>query len=145
MKIDALAPVVVKSEIEINSPVELVWRRLTDINHWPVWNDRIIRAQIAGKPEVGSEFKWSAKGSRIRSSIHTYTPNESFGWTGKALGSTAIHNWYIESTKNRTIVRVEESMDGWLVRLMKAKLTSILKDDMDFWLDSLKAECERTE
>ncbi len=87
-------------------------------------------------------FKWTNNGSKITSKIHTLEKNSKLGWIGKNFAAKAIHNWYLTSTEEGTKVRTEESMEGWLISLMKRKMNRILMDDMTSWLESLKIECE---
>lgn len=66
------------------------------------------------------------------------------GWGGKTFGARAIHNWYLEPTKEGTKVKVEESMEGWVINLIKRKMNLKLADDMTYWLKQLKAESEKS-
>jgi len=143
MTINANAPVVQAKEIEIEADIHTVWHVLTDINRWSEWNKRISHSTLQDSLAVGSCFTWQTNGSKIKSSIHTVSPQESFGWEGKAFGVSAIHNWYLEPTASGTKVRVEESMQGWIVKLLKNMMNSKLADDMQYWLERLKQECEK--
>ena len=143
MTINQDAPVVQIKEIIINATTETVWQILTNINDWDKWNDRISKPKLKDNLKVGSTFTWKTGGSKIKSKIHSILPNEMMGWEGKAFGAVAIHNWYLEPTKNGTKVRVEESMEGWIINLMKKKMNEKLADDMAYWLEKLKAESEK--
>ena len=111
---------------------------MTNIQNWNKWNERIKSPKLKGNLEVGSSFTWKTNGSKIKSKIHSFTPNKILGWQGKALGASAIHNWYLEPTENGTKVVVEESMEGWIISLMKKKMNEKLEDDMLYWLEQLK-------
>jgi hypothetical protein len=143
MTINQEAAVVQKKEIAINATPKEVWQVLTNIQTWDEWNKRIKQPKSQGKLEVGSIFTWKTNGSKIKSKIHTFTPNKILGWQGKAFGASAIHNWYLEPTGNGTKVKVEESMEGWIINLMKKKMNEKLADDMVYWLEQLKIECEK--
>ena len=65
-----------------------------------------------------------------------------FGWTGKALGTFAIHNWVLTEVDGGTSVFVEESMEGFLVNLFKKMFNKTLENGLDQWLYSLKKTCE---
>lgn len=47
------------------------------------------------------------------------------------------------TTPNGMKVRVEESMEGWLIKLMKKKMNEKLAEDMLYWLEQLKNESEK--
>lgn len=143
MTINQEAPVVQTKEIFIDASPEKVWEVLVHIENWDDWNDRISKPVVNEKPEVGSTFTWKTNGSKIKSKIHTLQPNRILGWTGKTFGATAIHNWYLDSSGKGTTVKVEESMDGWIIGLMKKKMNRILADDMAYWLEKLKTESEK--
>lgn len=143
MTINQDAPVIQKKEIIIDVPPKKVWEVLTKIENWDKWNHRIKHPKTGGKLEDGGTFIWTTNGSKIQSEIHTFIPFETFGWKGKTIGAKAIHNWYLESTENGTRVTVEESMEGWIIALMKKKMNKILSEDMIYWLDQLKKECEK--
>jgi len=143
MTINQEAPVIQTKEIFINAAPEKVWDVLTNIKNWGAWNNRIKKARLKDALKVGTVFTWKTNGSKIKSKIHTYKTNQILGWTGKAFGAKAIHNWYLEPIENGTRIKVEESMEGWIIQLMKNKMNSILKEDMFFWLEQLKRESEK--
>jgi len=143
MTINQEAPVVQKKEIIINAAPEKIWKILINIENWDKWNNRIKKPMIQEDLKEGTTFTWKTNGSKIKSRIHTFSSNKILGWTGKTFGATAIHNWYLEPTENGTRVKVEESMQGWIIGLMKKKMNKILEDDMLFWLEQLKIESEK--
>jgi hypothetical protein len=65
------------------------------------------------------------------------------GWSGKAFGSFAIHNWMFTPQGNGTLVTVEESMEGWLVWLLKGTFQTGLDNSLTSWLAALKTEAEK--
>lgn len=143
MTINQEAPVVQTKETIINATPKKVWEILTHIKNWEEWNERIKKPTLQGELGMGSTFTWKINGSGIKSKIHSFTPYKMLGWTGKAFGASAIHNWYLEPTENGTKVRVEESMEGWIINLMKRKMNEKLADDMVYWLKQLKKESEK--
>ncbi len=143
MNINQEAPVVQKAEIFINASPEKVWQVLTAIQNWDTWNERIKDPQLEGNLNTGSTFTWRINGSKIKSTITSFTPNAILGWQGKAFGASAIHIWYLSPSENGTLVKVEESMEGWIIQLMKKKMNVKLHEDMVFWLEQLKRESEK--
>lgn len=143
MTINQEAPVVQTNEIIINAAPDKVWEVLTNIDKWSEWNDRIKSPKLKGELINGSLFTWKTNGSKIKSKIHSLSTNTALGWSGKTFGASAIHNWYLESIENGTKVSVEESMEGWLVNLIKKKMNKKLAEDMKYWLEQLKEESEK--
>lgn len=142
MTINQEAPVVQSKEITINAEPAKVWEVLTEIEKWSDWNSKIKKPKLKEEANVGVSFTWKINGSKIKSKIHTFDRNKMLGWTGRTFGATAIHNWYLRPTENGTKVLVKESMQGWLIGLMKKKMNATLEKDMMHWLEQLKIECE---
>lgn len=46
--IDGNAPVIARHEIDINAPLDTVWRLQTDVNDWPAWHDAVVAAAGSG-------------------------------------------------------------------------------------------------
>jgi len=142
MQINTEAPVFHSKEIHIDATPERVWKVLTEINHWHEWKDNISKSEIEGLPVEGNVFKWIVNKTPITSTIHTAKPHNEFGWEGKTFGAKAIHNWYLHQERGGTRLEVVESMEGWLVRLFKKKMSKDLKADMQDWLVKLKTVAE---
>ncbi|WP_304236587.1 SRPBCC family protein [Jiulongibacter sediminis] len=142
MRINEKAPVVQRREIKIQASPEKVWEVLTNIEKWPDWNNKISKSSVESRIKKGTVFNWKTGGSMIKSKIHTFQPYHLFGWTGKAFGASAIHNWNLYPTEEFTIVSVEESMEGWVIRLFKTQMNKKLGNDMGFWLKRLKLRVE---
>jgi hypothetical protein len=136
------APVVERQQILVQAPPEAVWQVLADINHWPEWQSAISEAQLKGDLAEGTAFDWKAGGIPFKSVIHTARPGNSFGWTGKTFGASAIHNWQFEGAEGGTLVSVEESLQGFLPALLKGKFRKDLKKGMLENLLELKARAE---
>lgn len=117
--INPKAPVRSMATIEINAPVDSVWQTLTNIKDWPKWQKNVTEVEVLSKIEEGAAFQWKAGGLTFHSTIHTKKTMRAFGWTGSTLGASAIHNWYFTEENGRTIVRVEESLQGVFPRLFQ--------------------------
>lgn len=142
MNIDTQAPVFQTAQIRIAAAPEKVWAVLADLANWPRWNDRITRMRIDATPAPGVPFRWTVNGAAIRSVLHTVTPCRAIGWSGVTFGGSAIHNWQLEPQNGHTVVSVQESMQGWLIRLFKNKMNRDLARDMAQWLEKLRQQCE---
>jgi uncharacterized membrane protein len=57
IEVDSSGRCISKEEIIINSPVENVFKILSDINNWPSWQSSVSKAHINGsiKPGVNKE------------------------------------------------------------------------------------------
>ncbi len=129
--------------VTVNAGKEKVWAVLTDISNWTTWQTDISKSVLHGDMKPGSTFEWKSGGANILSTIHTAEPFNYFGWTGKAVGLFAVHNWILMETSGQTIVTVEESMEGFLAVLLRKSLNRNLEKGMHNWLALLKQECEK--
>lgn len=137
------APVKCSKTVTVNAGKEKVWAVLTDISNWPTWQTDISKSVLHGDLKPGRTFNWKSGGANILSTIHTAEPFSYFGWTGKSLGMFAVHNWTMREEDGRTTVLVEESMEGFIARLLRKSLNGSLEKGMQNWLSLLKQECEK--
>jgi len=77
-----------RTETEIDAPVERVWQVLMDFDSYPRWNP-FIRS-IRGTPEVGSrlEVEIGAPGTRpmrFRPTVRVAVRNREFRWLGRLV------------------------------------------------------------
>jgi uncharacterized membrane protein len=128
-----------REEITIDTPSKEVYSVLTDINRWPVWQRNVKNAEMNGEAAEGKEFRWNAGGFKINSRLHTVNPYSEFGWTGRILWITAVHNWKMEDRDGECRVTVEESLEGFLAGTMN----STLKKGIIQSLQDLKAAAEK--
>jgi uncharacterized protein YndB with AHSA1/START domain len=143
MTINEKAPVKCSKTIAINADCKTVWAVLTSIDNWESWQTDIRKSKLNGDLQPESTFDWKTGGAKIHSTLHTVIPHSQFGWTGKTFGIFAIHNWTLTEKDGKTIVLVEESMEGFLAGLFKKTFNKNLEIGMQKWLDLLKKECEK--
>src|SRR5207247_8663123 len=75
-----------RTDIEIDAPVERVWEVLTDFDRFPDWNPFIRR--IHGKAQVGSRLDVflgasGTRGMRFRPTVTKLVPNRELRWLGR--------------------------------------------------------------
>jgi uncharacterized protein YndB with AHSA1/START domain len=137
------APVTCSKTITINASSENVWAVMTNIDNWASWQTDIRKPKLNGELKPETTFDWTTGGVKIHSTLHTVEPFKNFGWTGKTFGMFAIHNWTLTESNGKTIVSVEESMEGFFAKLMKNTFNKSMEKGMQNWLDLLKQECEK--
>jgi hypothetical protein len=136
------APVKATGEIVIAAPASVVWTVLTGIEGWPGWQAAVTEAKLLGPLREGAEFRWKAGGVSFRSTVHTMAEHRMFGWTGRTLGAFAIHNWWFATSEGRTTVTVEESLEGFLPRLLRGWFQRTLDAGIRTNLDELRVAAE---
>lgn len=139
------APAQTRQAIEIAAPPETVWRLLSQVDQWAAWQPDITSPHLNGPFQVGSSFDWQSGGLHIHSTLHTVEPLARIGWSGAAFGTFAVHNWTLTRLPNgHTEVRVDEGMEGWLVRLLRPVFQRGLDKSIQFWLARLKQAAENS-
>jgi hypothetical protein len=144
VEVDKAAPVVAATEIEIAAGPEAVWDVLTDFGRWPTWNSDVKSISFGGEVSEGAEFRWKAGPGTITSTIRRVERPRLIGWTGKTLGTNAVHVYRLEPRDGKTLVRTEESFSGLVARLARGPLQRMLKRSLDTGLERLKARVEQS-
>jgi hypothetical protein len=116
---------------------------LTGFERWPSWNPDVKSMRAPPSVAPGSEFTWKAGGMTIRSTIHEVERPRRIGWTGKTVGTRAVHVWRLVPRDGATVVATEESLAGWLPRLLRRRMQRALDQALEQSLRRLKAEAER--
>jgi hypothetical protein len=140
------APVKARESIQMEATPQNVWEILSDINNWHKWNSDVKHAKLNGELKARTTFNWNNGGNNIKSTLHTVTPHKELGWSGKAFGAFAIHNFTLSDVEGKTELLVEESMEGFLMRLFRGYMQNTLNHSINKWLTQLKeaAEMEAT-
>jgi uncharacterized membrane protein len=136
------APVITYQQITIDAPAQKVYEVMSDIDHWAAWHSNVEEPKITGAFKKGNSFDWKSGGLTIHSTLHTVIPAQKIGWSGKAFGAFAIHNWSFIESEGQTTVMVEESMEGWMVSLMRQKFQKGLEQSLQVGLKNLKTKAE---
>ena len=142
MEINQQAPLVSRKELFIQAHPDVVWKIHTAINAWSQWQPGIASARLDAPLRVGSTFQWKAGGLTITATVQVVEPGQRMGWTGRALGTQAKHIWTLKPHQDGTLVTTEESMDGWLVKVLKVMMPRFLDESLDGWLQSRKRHAE---
>ena len=136
------AAVFSQAQVAIATQPERVWGLLAGIDRWPTWNRLVQQAVLSGPFQPGSVFKWKSKGLTVISTLQEVTPNQRLTWTGKALGTRAVHTWEIVKTDNGVVLHTAESFDGWLPQLMPKTMQRTLDETLPAWLSAIKSAAE---
>lgn len=143
-QLNPTAPVRSRHTARIEGPAERAWQVLSNVNAWPSWQPDIAYARLPGPAQNDARFNWSASGYLpIHSVLHSVEPGKSFGWSGSAFGAFSVHNWQFVSHEGYTDVTAEETMEGWLVRLLQPIMQPALDRGNARWLQRLKQAAEQ--
>ena len=143
MRIYGQSPVVASAEVQIEADIEVVWKLLSSIDHWPEWNADVRSATIYGALAPGSIFVWRAGHMTVTSTIFQVNRPHLLAWTGRSLGIAATHTWHMESKGEGVLVRTEESWEGPFPLLFGWLAKKLLQGSIESWLSQLKAAAEK--
>jgi hypothetical protein len=140
--IDSDAPVIARHEIDINAPLDTVWRLQTDVNGWPAWQAEITGARLDGPFQPGASFTWTSYGFTVTSTIYAVAERARTLWGGAASGIMGIHEWVYRQTPTGVHVTTHESFSGEPVAADATGMQSTLDKSLTDWLQHLKATAE---
>ena len=144
--IDRDAPVIAHHQIDINAPLETVWRLHTDVNGWPAWQTDITAARLDDGPfEPGNSFTWTSYGVfTVTSTIYAVDERARTLWGGAAQGVMGTHEWVFTQTPTGVHVATHESFSGQPVEADITGMQKTLDKSLTDWLGHLKATAEST-
>jgi hypothetical protein len=104
----------IRSAIEIDAPLEVVWQVLTDFAAYPAWNP-IVR-QVRGRPRSGGRITIRSQPPGGRSVIHrprvlTWAPPHELRWRATVLSDRLFsgeHGFMLSETANGRVRFVQD-------------------------------------
>jgi hypothetical protein len=138
LDIDRAAPVIVRQEVTVDAPIELLWRLHTDVNQWTTWRSDVDSAHLPGQFAPGEVFRWATSGLEIDSSIQAVDPNRRTVWGGPAGGIVGIHVWIFSVVEDGVRIVTEESWSGEPISADPARAQSVLDASISVWLRDLE-------
>src|SRR6476646_5718972 len=96
--VDRAAPVIAVHEIDIEAPLDTVWRLHTDVSAWPTWQTDITDAHLDGALEPGVSFDWTSYGFSVTSTVYDVDERTRVLWGGTSGGITGVHEWLFSGT-----------------------------------------------
>ena len=140
-----------RSEIEIHTPAERVWRLLTDFAGFPQWNPFIRRARgnvLAGEQLDVYLQPSGARGMSFRPTVLKAEPNRELRWIGHLLIPGLFDGEHIFTIEPRGTDRVlfvqREIFTGLLVPLFARGLDSDTRRGFEEMNLALKIRAEQT-
>lgn len=137
------------TEIEINAPISIVWKILSDFQSYPKWNPFIL--SFDGVPEAGRQFKVTIQPSgkkpmTFKPVCLALIPEKEFRWLGH-LGIKGIfdgeHIFELKKLdQNRTLLIQRENFSGLLVPLLWRQLNTSTRSGFEQMNQELKIRAE---
>ena len=143
VEINSEAPVKVSKALKINKEASEIFKKLTDLEGLPSWFAALERVN-AKELKEGSKIEFKFKRKRVKSEVHTFSKGEyKLGWTGRAIGIRAVHNWEVVEDEGGAVVFVDQSLEGPLAHLFANKFKVEVNKKLELWTRNLKYICER--
>jgi hypothetical protein len=101
-EIDAVAPLPIEGSVELDLPIEKLWRAFLDVPRWPEWNPCMWRARVQeGELREGATLAWVFNAIKpwypyklpARAEIVEFTPHDRVTWEVSAPGFHAVHSY----------------------------------------------------
>jgi uncharacterized membrane protein len=140
--VDRSAPVIARHEIDIEAPVQTVWKLHLDVNAWPTWQTDITAAHIDGTLEPGVSFDWTSYGFSVTSTVYDVDERTRVLWGGTSGGITGVHEWLFSERPGGVRVITNESFAGKPVEADAPGMQTLLDASLVAWLGHLKAAAE---
>jgi uncharacterized membrane protein len=140
--IDRNARVIAVHEIDVEAPLDRVWRLHIDVNSWPTWQTDITAAHIDGDLEPGASFDWTSYGFSVTSTVYDLVERARVLWGGTSGGITGIHEWLFSELPDGVHVTTAESFAGEPVEADAPGMQTVLDASLVAWLGHLKLAAE---
>ncbi len=139
----------IKTEIEINAPVEEVWKTLMDFNNWNKWNP--IVANVSGVSALGSKLAVTMCGKDGKATqkyepvISVFESPRSMRWRAKMGAEFLFTNdkvFELEKTNSGTRLVHKELFSGLMVSLFWKKMETFVPGMLNTMNSALKTKVE---
>jgi len=143
----------IRTEIDINAPMEKVWSVVTDIDKWEEWSP--IINQASGAASLGSELtitmisedgKGSKDGPKYMPVVTIYQEPKVFRWRAKMMAEFIFTNdkvFELEEISSGTRLIHKEMYKGMIVPLFWSKLNDHVPSMLESMNDALKEKIEK--
>jgi hypothetical protein len=140
----------IRTEIEIDAPVNEVWSILTDFTRHAEWNPFI--REISGELRQGAQLQVNLgppgkRAMKFKPIVQMVEPEKAFRWLGHLFISGLLDGEHIfeleTSGKNATRFIQREKFNGILVGIFRKSLDTDIKNGFIAMNEALKKEVEK--
>jgi hypothetical protein len=141
----------IRTEIEIDAPVKVVWSILTDFARYAQWNPFI--REISGELRRGAQLQVNLgppgkRAMRFKPIVQMVEPQKAFRWLGHLFFSGLFdgeHIFEVETVgQNAARFIQREKFNGILVGIFRKSLDTDIKNGFIAMNEALKREAEKT-
>ena len=131
--------------IVTSAPPELVWRVLTDVEHWRDWNPNVLEIKPVGSARLGRGARYLVVQPKLRPAIYElteYVPGQRFTWEQRLAGGALVADHCIASRHGATEVELSFASRGLLANMLARLFSRIVAHYVATEARSLKSYCE---
>jgi carbon monoxide dehydrogenase subunit G len=132
----------VKSEIEINSDRNLVWRILSNVNEYSRWNPHINHAVLYGQFEKNNDIKLVSGKWEYEFKIIEIVFEHGLYLVGKTIGVNIDLKMKLDDSDSKCKLIVDLTVNGLITAIFKKKIEQATSDFIGLFLSSLKVRAE---
>ncbi|MCW3062686.1 MAG: hypothetical protein JWQ02_4507 [Capsulimonas sp.] len=140
------APVYNFHELYISASPAIIWHWLIYVQLWsrynPYLSDIILLDPAATELMLGTSFQWRRSSYTLLSTVTDYLPYARIGWRVEGLWLAGFQEWLLMEDSGGCLVRVEETLSGFVPRLLHRSMSHGLEVVQHEWLKSLRRVAE---
>ena len=145
MEVNRRAPLVVRKEIEIFAPPEMIWEWLSRVDLWQDWHPEISSSRWLAGRGVHGTFKWRLrKVLGVTCQMESWNELSELGWVAQVWSSTLRQVFRISGDFRRTRIVAEASIEGpgYGFAPLRSAVQTQLERTSELWLAALKTKLE---
>ena len=136
------APVVIRREIEIFCPPEVIWEWIRRVDLWSDWNSEISSSWMIDEEAIGARFKWRRKLLGVGGRITASRPGREWSWAGSYRKIQVSQCFYLNGNFRSTRISTVIVFDGLPARVLSPLLRWYGSRWCEIWLGTLKTRLE---
>lgn len=115
--------ILLETSIEINAPMDKVWKKFIDLEGWSEWSTAIYDISCSTTPfmQQGSRFDFSVKPIVLPVKISAETAevvdHNKIVWRGIKFSAQVVHEFLFEKIDDGVLITSREYISGLLVSL----------------------------
>ncbi len=135
-------PVVIRREIEIFSPPEVIWEWIRRVDLWSDWNSEISSSWLVDAEKIGARFKWRKKLLGVRGKITSSRRGREWSWSGSYRKIAVTQSFYLDGNFKSTKLSTVASFEGAPAHLLAPLLRWYGSRWCEVFLGTLKTRLE---
>ena len=135
----------VVERVVTSARAELVWRVLSDVEHWHEWTPTVLEITPFGNALMERGARYRVVQPKLRPAIYEvteYVPNQHFTWEQKLAGGALVADHRITSRDEATEVELSFTSHGLLANIVASLFSKTIAQYVATEARSLKSYCD---